>query len=457
MTEVRYVSPTGMLGSGFQEDSFARVMAAKPDFVGVDGGSTDDGPHQLGAGQSMFSRQATKRDLQLLLRATRQAGIPLMVGSCGFAGGRKNLEWVWDILQEAAREDGLSFKAALIDAEPDRGYLLDKYREGRIKALSPAPDLDEEALAGAEHVVCMMGVEPFQAALDDGADVILAGRSSDTSIFAALPVMKGVAPGLAWHAAKILECGAAAVEYRFTPDGMLCQFDGDGFIVEPANPEMRCTPVTVAAHTLYENADPFLLYEPGGVLDTREAVYEALDDRRVRVSRSGYRHLPYTVKLEGAKLAGYQSVVLGGVRDPVILGQLDDWISSMRQRIVERIDSIYGSDMTAHYHMNLRVYGRDAVMGPREPLAHEVGHEVCLLIDFLCQDQETAHSMAATAGHMALHHPVPEWHGLISGVAFPYAPHVLDRGPVYNFMLNHVLELDDPLEPFTISYHQVGG
>ena len=38
----------------------------------------------------------------------------------------------------------------------------------------------------------------------------------------------------------------------------------DEFIIEPANPQMRCTPVSVAAHTLYENADPFLLYEPSG-------------------------------------------------------------------------------------------------------------------------------------------------------------------------------------------------
>ena len=31
---------------------------------------------------------------------------------------------------------------------------------------------------------------------------------------------------------------------------------------------MRCTPQSVAAHTLYENADPYTLVESGGVLDT---------------------------------------------------------------------------------------------------------------------------------------------------------------------------------------------
>ncbi|MGQ0651198.1 MAG: acyclic terpene utilization AtuA family protein [Betaproteobacteria bacterium] len=455
MNEMRYISPTGMIGSGFQEASLRRVLEADPHFIGCDGGSTDDGPYQLGAGKPMFARQACKRDLRILIGAALEKKIPLLVGSCGGAGGRINLEWTWDIVQEIAREESFHYKAAVIDAEPPRDYLLKKFREGRIKPLDPAPPLDEKTLAQADHVVCMMGVEPFQEAVDNGAQIVLAGRSSDTSIFAALPVKHGFDPGLAWHAAKVLECGAAAVTNRFTPDGMLCTLRKDEFILEPANPQMKCTPVSVAAHTLYENADPFLLYEPSGALETQNATYEAVDERRVRVRGSGFRKLPYTLKLEGAKQAGYQSIVIGGVRDPVILGQLDDWLTSMKKRITERIDSIFGQDMKGKYHMNLRVYGRDGVMGAREPERGRVAHEICLLLDFLADDPETAHTMAASGGHIALHHPVPEWHGLISGVAFPYAPHVIDRGAVYRFVLNHVVEPASPMEPFRIDYRRL--
>jgi hypothetical protein len=35
----------------------------------------------------------------------------------------------------------------------------------------------------------MMGVEPIQQALRSGAQIVVAGRSSDTSIFAALPLL----------------------------------------------------------------------------------------------------------------------------------------------------------------------------------------------------------------------------------------------------------------------------
>jgi Acyclic terpene utilisation family protein AtuA len=87
-------------------------------------------------------------------------------------------------------------------------------REGRIKPLKPAPSFDEVVIDRAERIVGMMGAEPYLRALDQGAEVVLAGRSSDTAIFADIPMRAGIPAGIAWHAAKILECGAASVEQR---------------------------------------------------------------------------------------------------------------------------------------------------------------------------------------------------------------------------------------------------
>jgi len=443
MDELRYIAPTGMVGSGFVESSFWAGIERSPAFVGSDGGSTDDGPSQLGAGKPIFAREACKRDLRIMLQGARSQKIPLLVGSVGGAGADAHLAWTWDIVEE------------LIRAEQDKDYLVGKLRAGGIRPLDPAPPISEDVLRDTDHIVGMMGIEPFLAALDGGADVVIAGRSSDTSMFTALPVRYGFPTGLALHAAKILECGAAAVTHRFTPDGMLCTMWHDSFVIEPLNPKMRCTPVSIAAHTLYENADPYMLYEPGGVLDTSQARYEAVDERTVRVSGSEFRPLPYTVKLEGSQQAGYQSLVLGGVRDPVILEQLDSWLGSMRPRITDRINSIFGQDMTGRYRMVWRVYGRDGVMGEREPEPDRLGHEICLLIAFTADTQEVAHTIAASAGHIALHHPIPQWQGLISALAFPVAPHVIDRGSVYRFTLNHVVEVEDPLEMFPITYREV--
>jgi len=54
-----------------------------------------------------------------------------------------------------------------------------------------------------------------------------------------------------------------------------------------------------------------------------------------------------------------------------------------------------------------------------------------------------------------VHNPIPKWHGLISGVAFPYSPPEIDRGPVYEFHLNHVLLPDRPTSLFRTEYEEL--
>jgi hypothetical protein len=445
----RYVAPTGMVGSGFLEESFAAALAREPDFIGSDGGSTDDGPHQLGSGGNMFEREACKRDLRIMLRGAVEKGIPLLVGSVGGAGSKPHLDWTRTIVEEIASEEGLHFRLALIDSEQDKHYVKAQLANGRVKPLDPAPEISPELIDANSHVVGMMGVEPFQAAVEDGAQVVLAGRSSDTSVFAALPLRDGVAPGPAWHAAKILECGAAATEQRLHPDSMFCTFEEDAFIVEPLHPRMRCTPVSVASHSLYENADPYYLREPSGVLDTSVARYSQEGFRATRVAGSRFQHADqYTIKLEGAQLVGYQTIVLGAIRDPLIIRQLDSWLESLEDSIAKRVEDIYAGEPPGGYLLNLRVYGRNGVMGALEPVREITSHEVCLLLDVTAQDQATATTIAASGGHIALHHPIPEWSGLISALAFPYGPHRIERGAVYRFTLNHVVEVDDPLEMF---------
>jgi hypothetical protein len=237
---------------------------------------------------------------------------------------------------------------------------------------------------------------------------------------------------------------------------MLCTLNDEGFIVEPLRSEFRCTPTSVAAHTLYENGDPFRLVEPSGILDTTNALYEAVDDRRVRVSGSEFQYASrYTVKLEGSALSGYQTLMLGSVRDPLILRQIDRWTASMQDLIHERIESSTGLDRS-EYRFNLRVYGRDGTLGEMEPTPIFEGHEAFILMDITADDQETASNLTRLASHVAMHHSVPEWTGSITGIAHPYAPATIDRGAVYEFTLNDVIELDDPMEPFRIEFSEVG-
>lgn len=452
---IKYLAPVGMLGGGFTEEHFAAACTEDLAFIAIDSGSTDGGANNLGEDKFFFSRGAVKRDLRLLIIAARRLDIPLLVGSCGGSGGDWNLNWMFEIVQEIAREESLNFTTALIPAEIDRQVLLSKYRDGKITPLHPAPPIDESTFTDTHRIVGMMGSEPFVEALAGGADVVLAGRASDAALFAAIPVSRGFDPGLAWHAAKIMECGGAAVTQMAKPEGMLCTLTNDYFELEPVSPEQTCSPLSIASHALYETSNPFVMHEPGGVMHLENVTYEQASERSVRVRGSEFVPGTYTVKLEGAGLMGYRAVVLGGVTDPMILRDFDSWFENAKQGANYTLRRALGDELADQCQINFRVYGKNAVLGDRETREFHNDHEVGVLIDVLAPTQEIATDAVAQVSHTMLHFAVPQWHGLVSNLAFPIAPHEVSVGPAYSFVLNHVVECDDPMELYSINYQEV--
>ena len=163
-----------------------------------------------------------------------------------------------------------------------------------------------------------------------------------------------------------------------------------------------------------------------------------------------------TIKLEGAELAGYQAMIIGGVREPYIIRQLDSWLAAMQEKFAVRVQEMFGGRLGGDdYDIHVRVYGRDGVMGKLEPKAHEVGHEIGLLFTITTQEAAATDAIAKTFAHFALHYPIPEWRGLISGIAFPMAPSHVNRGPVYRFNLNHIVVPDSPTEMFRTEFLEV--
>jgi hypothetical protein len=453
--EIRILAPTGVLGAGFEESSFRRGIGLRPHVIACDAGSTDSGPTHLGSGIPKASREAVRRDLRHLLLGRAELGVPLIIGSCGTSGRDVGVELVYSIVHEIATEDHLHFKLALIKSDQDKAYLKRRLREGRIRPLDPAPPLDEGVIERS-HIVGMMGVEPIEAALARGVDVVLAGRASDTALYAAVPHMMGADPGLTWHMAKTIECGAVCA-VRPSADGLFVHLHDRYFDVEALDVTNRLTPQSVAAHTLYENADPFLVAEPSGALNTEFATYEAISDRAVRVA--GARFEPaehYTIKLEGSALVGYQTIAIGGIRDGVIIRQLDRLIPMIDPYFRAKIADVFGGRVDpGTIDIRYRIYGRDAVLGALEPLRHEMGHEVGVLITVTAPTQELAHAIMTFVAHVSAHLPIPEYQGLISSIAYPFSPPEIDRGALYQFTVNHVVLPDDPLEMFRTEYAEV--
>jgi hypothetical protein len=429
-----------MLGASFPPATLQRGIGLGADVIAVDAGSTDSGPHYLGTATAKTARAAVYHDLELLLAAARETSVPLIVGSCGTSGTDAGVDWVFAMTREIAERRQLSLKVARIYSELRHDRVLELLRQHRISPLEPARPLTPDMVRRCSHIVGLMGHEPIAAALACGADVVLAGRATDTALTAALPLSRGLPPGPTWHAAKVAECGGLCTTSP-NSGGVLVTIDDTGFEVEPLAETAACTPMTVAAHMLYENADPFRLREPAGTLDVSAATYKPVDPRRVRVEGSVWVPAERnTAKLEGAAPVGFQTWILSGIRDPNVLAQLDHWCTQVLAFVGDRVRSVLSLD-ESRFSIQIRRYGYDAVLGTADPDRTTSPKEVGILFMATAQDQETATQIAKIANPILLHAPL-DFHEPLPSFAFVASPAEVERGEVHEFVLQHVVELN---------------
>lgn len=453
MADLRLLATTAILGYGFPEESLRAGMARLPHMIGADGGSVDPGPYYLGAGKAFCSDLAMKRDLRLMLRAGVGAGIPVVVSTAGGAGGAPHVDNIVRMVRDIAREDGLRFKLAVIHAEQSKDDVIGWIDAGRVKALGGRPELDRETVARSARIVGAMGPEPYMEALDAGAEVIISGRSTDPAPWAAAVLRAQLPHAPAWYAGKMLECGAEPA----LPKKEDCLFVtvGEDFVeCEPTSELRRCTPMSVANFSLHENASPIHHYEPGGMLDTTDCVFEPVTDRAVRIS--GMKWNPaekYTIKLEGVELTGYRALAVCGTRDPVLIGQIDSYIARAREIVAEKTTAFGVSPDS--YDLAIRVYGRNGVMGEREPVKTFSGHELGFVIEAVAPTQEEANAVVAIARLTMLHSDFPGRLCKEGNMAIPFSPSDIEAGPHYRFTMYHVVEPDSPTSMFPIEYENV--
>ena len=455
MDEIRMIAPTGTLGYGFSVADLARAMEEhRPHVIAVDAGSTDPGPYYLGAGKSFTERIEIRKELEILIGAALDAGIPLIVGTSGGSGARAHVDWTRDIVEELAREHGWSFKLGVIQSELSADLVGEKLAAGEIAAFESGEELTTEAIAGSSRIVAQMGLEPIVEALERGSQIVLCGRSCDDAIFAALPVMHGFDRGLALHLGKILECGAIASE-PISMDIMLGTLRADHFELVPGAAHRACTVTSVNAHSLYERENPFSQSGPGGTLDLSATVAEQIDDRRVRVA--GARYLAddrYAVKLEGAGRVGTRAISIAGVRCPTLVACIDDAFAEAATRTESYFADVgIGPDQ---YRIDFHAYGRDAVMKELEPRRSELPHELGLVIETVADTEELAKAVCHHVAGSLLHLDYPGQFNNAGNLAFLYSPAEVVVGDVYEFSVYHLMAVADPLEPVEIEVVDVG-
>lgn len=392
MDELRMLSATGALGATpFDTESFHLGLQRDPHMVGADAGSNDVGPYGLGADQCYFPREWVKHDLRELLLAARERKIPMAVGTAGHMGTDSGVEYHASLIREIAEEEGLEpFKLAKIYTELDKATMHAKLAAGEVESLDDSPTLTAEAIEASSHLVTVVGVEPYMEAYEQGADVIIAGRSCDDAIFASYPIFKGFDKALSIHVGKVLECASVAATPYMARHTMMGTIRRDSILFEPMSPKQRCTPESVAAHSMYEETHPHYHRIPGGLVHLADCTFEQVNHRTVEVKGAWLETVPVTLKVEGAGFVGHRYVGIVGVRDPLTIANLDEFIEYAYARVRKnRPDLVEGSDYQLHVHP----YGANTIMGARDAVLASPAREIAIVVEAISADDQVARTV----------------------------------------------------------------
>jgi len=157
-----------------------------------------------------------------------------------------------------------------------------------------------------------------------------------------------------------------------------------------------------------------------------------------------------SVKLEKGGEVGERAMSIEGIRDPYTIRHIDAVIGWARSKVQER-----WGEPGARYQLYYHVYGRDGVMGPSEPRRDTPAHELCLVVEAVAPRWEDAEVICALGTRNLFYARLPEVRGT-AGTAALMMDEVLRGKPGYEWTVNHVLPLADPLELSTVKLEVVG-
>lgn len=444
MPSLKIICPNGHLGfAPIRTASFRLGVEARPHYVAADSGSDDVGPVPLGTDTSTSPLGWQTHDLEQMLLASRELGVPMIIGSSGDTGSNSRVDLYVKIIRELAAKHRLpAFRVGYFYSEVDKEQLRRRMRGGEVVAgLEAHADLTEAELDATDRIVAMADVHPFIELLKQGADVIIGGRSSDSAVFAAPAMFHGYPADQAYYLGKVLECASFCAEPYGGKETVLGEITHDDVRVTAMSPAQRCTVASVAGHAMYERSNPFYEHVASGTLDMSACHYEQVAEKTTRITGARFRPgAEFRVKLEGAGKVGERYVGLVGIRDPYTIAHVDQVIGWARQQVRERFGD-------TGYQLHYTVYGRDGIMGAMEPLRDKPGHELCILVQGVAPDAAMAEEVCMIGTRQMFYARLPEVKGSAGSVAFAL-DEVLRASPAYRWTMNHTLRCSHPLELF---------
>ncbi|KAF5609625.1 uncharacterized protein FSUBG_3832 [Fusarium subglutinans] len=435
------ITPVGMLGYGFDEalthyELSRLVPSGIPTAIILDSGSTDSGPQKLALGSMSCPRSAYAKDLAKLLRLVHTFRVPLIFGSAGGDGTDEHVKAMVEIIEEIAAEDenkGYAFNTISLFSNINKATILERFKEGRLTGCGPCvPPATEYEINESLRVVAQMGYEPFFDAMtaNPDFDIIVGGRAYDPSPYVAFCVYQLTRQsnqlstedlhsrlGGFYHMGKILECGGQC-SFPKSHGAVATVYENGLFDVRPTNPESKCTPLSVAAHTLYENTRPDVLRGPGGSLHLENSNYEQLSDGK-------------SVRLEAARIVGYRSMFMGSITDHILVSQIDKLLARVRVYVDQQHPEI-----TGQWNLDFHVYGKDQYTqaGPGQ---------LFIVAEALAPTQQLANSIASKARVGMIHAPYPGQKATAGNFGFGLGGLMeIELGPCAEFSLYHLMDLE---------------
>lgn len=360
------------------------------------------------------------------------------------------------------RTRSTKLKVVSIYSEVEHSIVSQRLEAGKISGCGPfVPQLTSQDIEATPVIVGQIGPEPFVQAMaaHPDFDMIIGGRAYDPAPYVAFcafhafrksyqPVLSldsGILGGF-MHMGKIMECGGLCATPKSAP-AMATVYQDGVFDVMPLQPGSRCTTTSVAAHTLYEKSRPDRLYGPGGYMDLTAATYTQLSDQTsVRVQGTLFQSSTgigerYTVKLEGAKVAGYRTIFMGSFADPILIEQLPNLLEVIKEYVTQQHKGVDGK-----WELGFHTYGRDQILqnsassGASAPF---VG-QIFLVGEAFADTQSLATSVATTAKTACIHGSYKGQKATSGNFGFGLGgKSEFETGPCAMFSLYHLMALDE--------------
>ena len=214
----------------------------------------------------------------------------------------------------------------------------------------------------------------------------------------------------------------------------------DHFELRPASPMRKCTVDRVAAHTLYEQSNPYLIFEPDGVCDLTRSVFTQKDERTVSVTGSVFREAEEkTLKLEGVKCSGYRTICPATIYDPLTVKNFS--------RIVETVNAFVKENTAKTLPENSYTVNYKTSGGEESSLG--------VIIDVVGKTQAIADTVCALVRSRMLHCDYAGRKSTAGNLAFPFSPSDIHVGEVYEFSVFHLVKVDSLLETSKITVEEV--